>query len=77
MLWMWLWACTAPDSGKEDSPCDEQPLVEVAGELPDGWTTAAGCTTVCEGTDGGALSYIGCYLTPEGGVICQFQSVCS
>lgn len=77
MAWIWLIACAATGGEKPDSSCEEQPLVELPGEIPDGWTPAAGCTTVCEGTDGGGLSYIGCYLTTEGAVTCQFRSDCS
>ncbi len=76
MFWIWLLACTSGDSATDDSPCSEQPLVEIAGEIPDGWTTAAGCESVCKDTDGGGLVYNGCYLTSEGGVVCQFQSDC-
>ena len=56
MAWIWLMACAATGGEKPDSSCEEQPLVELPGEIPDGWTPAAGCTTVCEGTDGGGLT---------------------
>lgn len=75
MLWILLLACTgANDSGA--TSCSDQPLVEIEGEAPPGWTPAAGCEVICEGVDGGGLKYSDCYLTSENAVICQFEPAC-
>jgi hypothetical protein len=69
-----LLACTA-EVTNESAVCDGT-TVEHPGEIPDGWTSAAGCDTVCAGEDTAGHAYEGCYETAEGGVMCQYTEPC-
>lgn len=73
MLVVFLLSCgRAPES----AGCDKSELVEIPGQVAPGWTPAAGCTVVCEDTDGGGLEYSDCYLTPDNSVVCQYKPDC-